>query len=597
MTTTPNDTTPVSPSNWPTSNTEHGMLVAFGEFLRQHGVIDDLRQVPIKQRVRQFTPQEKLIEFLAGIMSGIEHLKDLNEGPRPLARDPWVAHAWGQAGFAHYSSISRTLDCCDDQTVHAVEHAIQAFSRPFIAQAIEELLRRGIPITYDLDLLGQTVSATSQTYPYARFGWMDDGVHLGYQLARVCLTGHDGMRHWLAGFHHPGDTVSVNCVKELSLASEAQTGIRPRRRTELVAQRVQALADDCARLRRLAAQQNVKLETLRATQERLIGQRYHAEQECLRPLSAYKLGVLRQQLASWSKRLPRLAKQIADAQRILADHQARLAKQEAACAALQQWQAQLERENQLNPDAPPLIEIRMDAGCCSGENLTWLLEMGYSPVTKAPNDQTTQALRQRVSLTPDTHWVRVGDNAEMVAWSDYQLHDCPYPLTVALERFKVGREREYKYATLVLYRDDGLLPTSPAWFDHYNHRQLIEAGNKEMTGTFFIQHLMSRSWAGIRLQVLFTGLAANVVHWCPAWLKSCAASVTPQLNQTLKSPKRLVRVAANAPALVQRTEDGASLALRFAPHTALSGVTLFLKGVPAFQLALGFQRPQKFASG
>jgi hypothetical protein len=35
-----------------------------------------------------------------------------------------------------------------------------------------------------------------------------------------------------------------------------------------------------------------------------------------------------------------------------------------------------------------------------------------------------------------------------------------------------------------------------------------------MNGTFFVQHLMSRSPAGIRLQVLFTGLAANVVRWC-----------------------------------------------------------------------------------
>jgi len=33
----------------------------------------------------------------------------------------------------------------------------------------------------------------------------------------------------------------------------------------------------------------------------------------------------------------------------------------------------------------------MDAGFTSGENLTWLIEMGYCPNTKAPNDQTTTA--------------------------------------------------------------------------------------------------------------------------------------------------------------------------------------------------------------
>ena len=85
------------------------MLVAFGEFLQQHGLLERLRQVPIGQKTRAFAPQAKVIEFLAGIMSGIEHLQDLNAGPHPLMRDRCVAQAWGLEGFAHYSSVSRTL--------------------------------------------------------------------------------------------------------------------------------------------------------------------------------------------------------------------------------------------------------------------------------------------------------------------------------------------------------------------------------------------------------------------------------------------------------------------------------------------------------
>jgi len=105
----------------------------------------------------------------------------------------------------------------------------------------------------------------------------------------------------------------------------------------------------------------------------------------------------------------------------------------------------------------------------------------------------------------------------------------------------------------------------------------------------------SRSPAGIRLQVLFTGLAANAVRWCVPWLKNCAAETTPKLSRTLNSPKHLVRVAANSAALVQQTPCGT--ALQFAPESSLPGVTLFLKGVPAFQLALGFHQPYKIASG
>jgi hypothetical protein len=567
------------------------MLVALGEFLNQHGLMDGLMNVPIPQRTRRFAPQAKLVEFLAGILSGIEHLEDLNDGPRPLAKDQVVAHAWGQAGFAHYSSVSRTLEVCTEETVAAVEQAINEFGHPFIAATVQDMLRRGKDIIYDFDLTGQAVSSTSTTYPGAAFGWMNDGVKLGYQLARVCLSPRDDARIWLAGFHHSGDTVSSACLHELVRAAETQAEVRPRRRTELVQQRIEAQGEGLARTCRLITQQQEKLDHLRQTQTRLIGQVYHAEELRKSQISRQKPARLQVQLAGWRKRLPRLEAQIVQAERGLTKHQTRLTEQESALGQLHAWRAQLEADNRTNPDPPPYIEARMDAGFVSGENLTWLLEMGYCPNTKAPNDRTTTALRARLSQR--SRWGRVGDNAEMTAWGNYYLHGCPFPLTVALERFKVGHT--YKYATLIHYRDDGVCPTLPAWFQRYNERQTIEAGNKEMKGTFFVQHLMSRSPAGIRLQVLFTGLAANAVRWCVPWLKSCASETTPKLTHTLESPKHLVHVAANAAATVQQTVFGT--ALQFAPDGPLPGVTLFLKGVPAFQLALGFNQPFEIASG
>ena len=138
------------------------------------------------------------------------------------------------------------------------------------------------------------------------------------------------------------------------------------------------------------------------------------------------------------------------------------------------------------------------------------------------------------------------------------------------------------------------MPTLPEWFRRYNARQTIEAGHKELKGPFHIQHLMSRSPAGIQLQVMFTGLSANLVRWCAPWLRACSCEPTPDLERTLSSPKRMVRVAANTPAIVQHTQAG--LAVRFTPQSALPNVTLFLKGVPAFQPSLGFFQPFKNAS-
>jgi hypothetical protein len=569
------------------------MLVAFGEFLSQHDLIDRLMHMPIAQKTRTFAPQTKLVEFLAGIMSGVEHLQDLNDGPHPLVKDSVVARAWGQPSFAHYSGVSRTLDACDEQTVAAVEQASNEFSQPFIATAVEDVLCRGAALIYDFDLTGQAVSPTSTTYPEVAFGSLrvNDSVKLGYQLARVCLSPDGRDRVWLAGFHHPGDTVSAACLQELVAAAEAQSGVRPRRRPELVQQRIEAQRESLARIRRLLNQHQSKLTHLHQTQLTLQGKVYHADQVRKSPISRQKTAGLKQQLTGWRKRLPRLETQLAEGQQVVSKHQRHLLEQETRLTALLAWQIQLKTDNRANPNPPPSVEARMDAGFATGENLTWLLEMGYSPNTKAPNGQTATALRAR--LPRHRRWVKVGANAEMLGWGEYYLHGCPYPLTAALERFKVGRE--YKYAVLLHYCDDGLYPTLPVWFQHYNQRQTIEAGNKKMKGTFFVQHLMSRSLAGIRLQVLFTGLAANVVRWCVPWLKNCAPETTPKLSRMLNSPKHLVRVAANSAALVQQTTCG--MALQFAPESALPGVTLFLKGVPAFQLALGFHQPCKIASG
>ncbi|MEP7359050.1 MAG: hypothetical protein ABI847_17500, partial [Anaerolineales bacterium] len=236
---------------------------------------------------------------------------------------------------------------------------------------------------------------------------------------------------------------------------------------------------------------------------------------------------------------------------------------------------------------PPHIEARMDAGFASGENLTWLVKMGYWPDTKAPNGRTTTLLRAQ--LPRSAEWQAVGDNAEMVLIGEHRLYGCPYPLSLAVERFKIGSH--FKYATLVRY---GPAPKLAAWFAHYNARQTIEAGNKEMKGTFHVQHLMSHSAAGIRLQVIFTGLAANVVRWCRPWLQTCAAEPTPAVSRMLTSTKQLVRVAANSAALVQQTSAG--LGLQFAPASALPGAIFRLRGVEAFQLPLGFHQPYKITS-
>jgi hypothetical protein len=46
-------------------------------------------------------------------------------------------------------------------------------------------------------------------------------------------------RQWLSAQHHPGDTVSAPCLLDLVQAAERRLGCHPRRRTELIQQRIQ----------------------------------------------------------------------------------------------------------------------------------------------------------------------------------------------------------------------------------------------------------------------------------------------------------------------------------------------------------------------
>ncbi len=587
-------------------DTEHGLLVAYGQFARQNGLVERLMAVPVPAKAYVHRPQAKILEFLVGIFSGIEYLRDLDEGPRPLTKDLAVAQAWGQPAWAHYSGVSRTLDAADGRTVAAVQQALADFSQPFIDEAISEQLRRGEPLVFDADLTGQPVSSTSRTYPEAAFGWMDDGVRLGYQLARISVETCRYSRLWLGGFHHPGDTVSVSCLKELVLAAEKAAGVRPRRRTELIRQRTRHLQEGLTRLERLMAQQRVRIGELQSRLERLAVQM---------ALAAHRLGVadapclpssllspvpplgencmarrrLEDQRRGWQAAQQRAREQLARAEKVLAGHQQQWEVLSQEGKELSRRLAQLEEDNATNPD-PPVCILRIDAGFVSGPNLTWLIEMGYQLYTKAPNDQTTKALRAQV--TADIPWVRVGANAELVARENYRLHGCPYPFRAALERFQTGST--VKYGTLLLYRDDGQVPTLQDWFGFYNGRQTIEAGNKESKTAFKVQHLMSRSPAGIALQASFTTFASNFVRWAAEWLRPRTFSPKARFSQTLASVKTLTRIAANSPAYIDAGSGGCSL--QFSHRSSFPEVVIHLSGSYARQLALPMDRPVRIAS-
>lgn len=570
--------------------TSHAMLVPWGLFAQRIGLVEALEGVPIPQRTREHTPQTKLIEFLVSILTGCAHLKDISHGPHPLDQDLAIAQAWGQQGWADHSGVSRTLKACTEETVAAVKGALDTVLQPFIAREVMLALRDQEVLIYDGDLTGRPVSSSSTTYPGVAFGWMSDAVRLGYQAALVSMHSPTYGRMWLSVEQHPGDTVSLFQAEAMVRAAEARTGVRPWRRTDLLAERIAQrrilLEEEEAKLTR--AQDRVEQARARLAQveqeRRGLAQRvakleaiYQARNRPERPHS--RLAQTRRKLGVRERRLERRRGELERACKWWERRQVRTAIVQAGLCELERRLEQFITDNHSNP-APIRAIFRLDAGFGSGANVALLVEMGYEVYTKTKNHQVVRSLRRRVS--PSTSWTRVGKNAEMVSWESEYITNCPYPLDVALERFHTGSKT--RHAALLHYGDDALTTDLAGWFTFYNGRQTIEAGIKEGKNVFQMHHLKVRSPAGLMIQEEFAVFAANFVRMAAAWLHQTCPDAPPPFDRAQASVKQMVRIAANTSAWVIWQPGGCLL--KFTELSAFAGTELAIRDAAPIQLVL-----------
>ena len=571
--------------------TQHALMVAWGDFAHQIGLIEKLSQVPIPQKSVVHTPQAKVLAFLMGILTGITHLKDLNEGPHPLARE-WAAPlAWGLVALADYSGVSRTLAACEEETVEAISQALHEVSQPFIDREVRLLRQRDRPLIIDLDLAPRRVSNTSTSFPDAEFSWQGDAVGLGYDAALAALTSPTYGRLFLAGFHYPRNPIALPRLQKMVREAEGRLGLRPRRRTELVSRRQRDLAQRIAQRQGWLDAQLAKEEKVTAQLEALPTEIVGLEDEVARLEALYRaqgrvekphshLAKARRRLAAAQKKLDKAPSALKKAQQAADTHRQHLKELRTEQAALIGHLEQLQADNASNPD-PVTIILRVDAGFGTGPNITWLIEMGPNELqrnslgiiyTKAFNHQV--ATKLQALLQADRRWTPVGKNAEMTAWGEQCITNCPYPLTVALERFHTPDG--LKHSALIVYRDDGRSLTLPPWFDFYNGRQTIEAGIKETNVVFKMHPLKMRSRGGIALQEQFCLFAANFVRWAAVWLRERVSYSNRRFDDALTRVKAMVRVAANTSAWVVSQTEG--LLVRFDETGAYPGVELRLAG-------------------
>jgi hypothetical protein len=229
---------------------------------------------------------------------------------------------------------------------------------------------------------------------------------------------------------------------------------------------------------------------------------------------------------------------------------------------------QFERENAENPQ-PLAACFRLDAGFGTYDNIALLIEMGYEVYVKLHNHKIVQMLKAKV--TTETTWIRVGNNAEMVAWNALQLQHCPYPLDIALERFYTGQTQ--KHSALAHFGTTPVTTDLPAWFGKYNARQTIEAGIKETKQVFYLNRLKVRSEPAIYLQEAMTIFAANFIRWATVWIDQQVAQNENTLPLAKMGIKKQVQVAAHTSAKVIQNSEG--MLLKFSPVSAFAGKQLY----------------------
>lgn len=587
------DTT--SPNQSSGGLTQHAMLVAWGLYARQLGLVNAIEQVAIKQKVRRHRPQTKVLEFLVAMLAGLPHLQDISRSAHPLDQDQLVAEAWGQPAWADYSGVSRTLQHLSESEVTAIVTAMDSVIQPFIAQETALALERNGYLVYDADLTGRPVSSTSSSYPDAAFGYMGDGVALGYQAALVSVHSPTYDRLWLSNQLHPGDTVSCTQVQSMVLAAEARTGLRPRRRIELVDRRLLAAeaaymaADDryrqsCDDLRDLEDKERHVTWELAAWRSQVAELTAEYTQTQRQPTPHCRLTRAQGKVATYERRLPRLQQAREKAQRRLLRHRLRLDEAGAEVERLRTHHEQLLADNAANAHSIRAI-FRLDSGFASRENIAWLMEMGYDIYTKARSTQMPSLVE--VAARPECDWQRVGGNAHLTAWANTTLDGhFIYPVNVALARYTTGDTQ--RHALLLHSGDDAVMQDLDGWFHTYNGRQTIEAGIKEGKNVFQMHHLKVRSAPALRLQEHFAAFAANFVRFAALWL---ADQHVASLPIETSSVKHMVQICAHTSAWVQRMGD--VWLLMFSEQSFYAGQSLRI-GFGAVQLPLPLFRNVRF---
>lgn len=103
------------------TNTQFAPLAVIFALYQQNNRLEPLKKVLLEMRSRDFTPTDKLMQVLVGILTGCETLSQTNSRLKSEAK---LAGALGWERFADQSNLSRTLDELSQKQIGILRESI-----------------------------------------------------------------------------------------------------------------------------------------------------------------------------------------------------------------------------------------------------------------------------------------------------------------------------------------------------------------------------------------------------------------------------------------------------------------------------------------
>lgn len=138
-------------------HTPRASLCVLGQVVGEMGVFRELGRVQVPQKVVRYTPQEKLVCVMAGMLAGASTVKETDS---TVGTDPAVQRAFGLSACPDQSTLQDTLDAATTSSVQELRGVAEALFLRY--SPASGRLAVGRSLTVDIDLTPLPASARAE---------------------------------------------------------------------------------------------------------------------------------------------------------------------------------------------------------------------------------------------------------------------------------------------------------------------------------------------------------------------------------------------------------------------------------------------------